>query len=245
MDSWFDVQGWWRPRQESTEALAQRLARFLTGLAAIDPLFGSWTREGMRHRSIVPHDFTVPPNTSELRGWLEENRQFEARDGRKAFVGYQVFAHAMQRPDKPAVSLRLYLTTADLPDLLRGLVALTILSPRSDLLSLRNVARPMLLALAEAWDVNWAGVATGDFSGTTSQPTERAPPAYRGGWMIYLKADDARRISGQDDVDVETLPNGGVLLTATEAVFDRHNEAHRGAAARIQASLSHLNGDRT
>jgi hypothetical protein len=49
------------------------------------------------------------------------------------------------------------------------------------------------------------------------------------------------RISAQDGVDVKTLPNGGVLLTATEAIFDRNNEAHRVAAARIQAALSPLN----
>jgi hypothetical protein len=60
--------------------------------------------------------------------------------------------------------------------------------------------------------------------------------------MVYLDRERAERIAEPRDVVVERLQNGGILLTATEELFDvRANAAHRAAANRIQDALAPLN----
>jgi hypothetical protein len=241
MDNFFDVVGRWGPRQEDSESLARRLARYLADLAAIDPLFRCWARGGFRHRSIVPSQVTLPPSLPELRAWLDENPLFDARDGRKAWVGHSIAADtpANERPHAP---LWLVSQLGDRPGILRGRIGLTVSTPASDPWSLRRTARPLLLALAESWEVGWAGVATGDYSERGHRP-EGPTLAYKSGWMVYLDAEHAGRITAPEDVRVEPQPNGGVLLTATEEFFSNDNVAHRAAARRIQTALAPLNAE--
>jgi hypothetical protein len=60
--------------------------------------------------------------------------------------------------------------------------------------------------------------------------------------MIYLKAEEAKRFDVPADVLAERLSDASLLLTATDAPFDRRNALHREAAARIQVALDPLSG---
>jgi len=242
MDNFFTIEGWWNARREDSDNLARRLSEFFLRLAAIHPLFNDWTRSGMRHRSVVPRDFAAPGNHVELRQWLEENPRYTASDGRKTLAGYRLFADAATRADDPNVGFRLGLDAAESPGFLDGEAHLTIFYPPAvDRSKLRDIARPMLLALAQMWDATWAGVEADDYCVTGGPPRPRPLPWYRGGQMIYLSAEKAKGLTLPPDVEAENLSDGSRLLTATNAPFDRRNALHREAAARIQVALDPLN----
>ena len=243
MDSFFTIEGWWNARREDSDNLARRLADFFLRLAELQPLFNDWTRGGMRHRSTVPRDFTAPGDHVELRQWLEENPRYKASDGRKTLAGYRLFADAATRADDPNVGFWLGLDAAKSRGFLDGDAHITIFYPPGvDQLKLQDIARPMLLALAQTWDATWAGVQADDYCVTGGPPRRRPLPRYRGGQMIYLSAEKARGLSLPPDVEAENLSDGSLLVIATDMPFDRRNALHRDAAARIQVALDPLNG---
>ena len=60
--------------------------------------------------------------------------------------------------------------------------------------------------------------------------------------MVYVDAAHATHIDPPQDVAVERLADGAMLLTATtDAMFDGQNPDHRAAAIRIQVALAPLN----
>ena len=241
MENYFDVQGYWESRHENPDELARRLALHLESLVPIDPLFKHWARDGFRNRSIVPREITLPARHSELCDWIAENPVYVARDGRKACLGHSIHARTASEGEPLAM---LYLTSR--PDnrqsFLDCRMRLTVMTPKGDPWSLRRVAKPMLLALAAAWDVAWAGVATSIFSEKGHQPGQ-AIPTYQAGWMVYLDEGHARRIADPGDVRVERQPNGGLLLIATDEMFSHRNQIHRAAARRIERALAPLNAE--
>ena len=99
----------------------------------------------------------------------------------------------------------------------------------------------MLLALAQCLDMAWAGVDAADYCVVEGPPKIWPVPPYRGGWLVFLKGEKGQRIIVPAGVGYETLPDGNILLTATEEIFDRDNKAHRAAAARLQRGLDPLN----
>ena len=44
-----------------------------------------------------------------------------------------------------------------------------------------------------------------------------------------------------DDLQVERLPDGAILLSATDEIFSTRNMTHRAAACRLQEALAPLN----
>jgi hypothetical protein len=59
--------------------------------------------------------------------------------------------------------------------------------------------------------------------------------------MIYLSAPLASRIKPPSDVCVEQMPDGGLLMAATEETFNGDNPKHMAAARSIVASLEPFN----
>jgi hypothetical protein len=60
--------------------------------------------------------------------------------------------------------------------------------------------------------------------------------------MVYLDATRATQIAPPQDVAVERLAGGAMLLAAaTDAIFNGRNPNHMAAALRIQIALAPLN----
>jgi len=67
----------------SADAIAERLARHLESIAALNPLYRRWMpSDTRRHRSAVPAILTWPPDPAELHTWVNESAAFESRKGR-------------------------------------------------------------------------------------------------------------------------------------------------------------------
>lgn len=103
--------------------------------------------------------------------------------------------------------------------------------------------RRVLLITATAWDCDWAGVSPGDYLRSQQSP-KTLLVKYQSGWMVYLDAARASHIIPPEDVAVERLADGAMLLTAgANAIFNGHNPNHRATALRIQTALEPLNAE--
>jgi hypothetical protein len=242
------IVGHLKPVPENAETIAGRLARCFEGLAEINPLFSRWVRHGMRYRSAVPAIVTMPPDEAELRSWIGENAIVESRDGRKQQVGYAIRALTPQentvRADfwvssKPSAGWwflnRMGIT-------LLGGGGRSPVGEQDSVQRLIALLRAVLLTSATTWDCDWAAVAPGDFRWEGEHPVNVPLARFESGWMVYLDPSLAVRLGQFNDIAVEKMAGGAVLLTAvSDAVFRPRNPTHLAAALRIQAALAPLN----
>lgn len=240
------IVGHLKPGWEDADKIAARLRRFYESLAEVDPVFGCWTRTGTtRHRSVVPLRITMPTKQAEFRLWVEENPVMGARDGRKAIYGYAL--RTLTAEENPfGATFRLSFVPADwwfghridFAIFSRLGLPMPVADP-SNHKRLIALLRRMLMIAGTAWDCDWAGVMSGDF-----RQGRRTPQLieYQSGWMVYLAPAPASRIDPPQDVAMERLADGALLLTAApDAMFEGRNPNHMAAASRIQAALSPLN----
>jgi hypothetical protein len=243
------IVGYLQPGCEGADKVATRLRRFFDSLAEVDPVFSCWTRAGTtRHRSGVPLLITMPTQQAEFRLWVEENPVLGARDGRKAIYGYALRTLTVEENPFGA-TFRLSFVPEDwwfghridLALFSRPGSPSPVADPGNHKRLIALLRRLLLLAAA-AWDCDWAGVMPGDY-----RQGKRSPQLieYQSGWMVYLAAVPAARIDPPQDVSVERLADGAMLLAAaTDAMFDGQNPNHMAAALRIQVALDPLNAEK-
>ncbi|HEV2548698.1 MAG TPA: hypothetical protein VGU20_15260 [Stellaceae bacterium] len=233
----------WRPRLESTEATAGRLARWLADIAVLDQRFTRWHRNGMRHRSVVPRAITMPTVVEELRIWLEENPSIESRDGRKHLAGYYIMA---RRPDEALPHANFWLSPRCTlrRDWFGNRIGTTFFTDRDtdSVDHLTAVVRNALLVTASTWDCESAVAAGGNYLDMLLP--QKKLLKYESGWMMYLDQALASGLHQPEDITIENLGDGGILLSAvTDAIFDRRNALHLAAARRLQMAIAPLNAD--
>jgi hypothetical protein len=233
------IVGHLKPGWEDADKIAARFGRFYESLAEVDSVFSCWTRCGTtRHRSGVPLLITMPTKQAEFRLWVEENPVLGARDGRKAVYGYALRTLTVEENPFGA-TFRLSFVPEEW--WFGHRIDFALFSRASSPSHKRLIAllRRVLLIAATAWDCDWAGVMPGDYrqGGRSPQLIE-----YQGGWMVYLAAAGATHIDPPQDIAIERLADGAMLLTAaTDAMFSGQNPNHMAAALRIQTALAPLN----
>ena len=95
-----------------------------------------------------------------------------------------------------------------------------------------------LRAIATAWDADWGRVYEWYYSNPVISPPKGVrPPPFWSGWIVYLAARFAERISVPRGVIANEVPGHGLLLYATQDAFDLDNRAHVAAADAIQLAL--------
>ncbi len=238
MRSYFSVNARWLPRREDASALALRLADYFSDLATVDPLFERWERCGFRNRSVVPRDVTIPAEIPEMRAWLDENARYESRNGRKTMTGNGI--HAETIGENPHASFWLDADLTEDPETRRGYITHGFLVGGIEPPRIRRMALGMLASLVTAWDVSWAAVAPGDFSGY-APPEDPLSRMFQAGWAVYLAPELAEKIRRSEDLQVTTQANGGIVIMAASELFDPENPAHRAAARQIEVALAPLN----
>jgi Immunity protein 52 len=243
------IVGHLKPGWEDIGTIAARLSRFFEKLAEVDPLFSRWVRIGTRrHHSIVPAFVTMPPEQTELCSWIDENRIFGSRAGRKETVGY--FIRVLTPAQNP---IRADFWLNFLPEdwwfghrigitIFSGVVSLSPLDDPGTRQMLIALLPKVLLIAGLAWDCDWAGVSPGDYRTASERPPDSLLCQYQSGWMVSLDPASATRIVPPQDIAIENLHNGGMLMIAApNTLFDAHKQDHWAAALRIQAALAPLN----
>jgi Immunity protein 52 len=243
------IVGQFRSRPETPDSLAGGLAICLARLAELDPLFEGWIRGGVRHRSAVPRLITLPPDEGELRTWIAERATFGSRAKRKQHVGYSIGA---MTPASNPIYADFSLQSGSSGNWLGNGIRLMLLDgqieslPNGGAASLGSLSesffRDALTIVGTAWECEWAAVMPCDLRSSTERASKTLPK-YHSGWMVYLDQSMVHDVGNLDQVIVETLANGAILMTAVRDMrFNLHNPIHRAAAERIQAALAPLNG---
>lgn len=96
--------------------------------------------------------------------------------------------------------------------------------------------KSILLSLAPLWDTTYAEAYTSELRRQLKRGSSSLGPS----WMTYLAPELAKEISPPPNIGIEHLPDGGILLIATEDVFDAGNPAHLAAAQSIGDALASL-----
>jgi hypothetical protein len=227
-------------REESPRSCATRLARILSGLVLIHPAFGRWNQQGHTGSEWSVPFCAMPPNIDELTSIFEKGRHYrDITHELMSEAGFSVSAwNGMEGP--LGVSMRLnvgsYWDRPDFPNQID--FELGDLEPASAGFIDKVVLKASLLAVVEAWEPSWASLACLNYSKKffASLP----PPPFRSGWMTYLSAPYARKITPPSSAITRTVAGGGILILATNEPFTLDNPQHVAVADAIQACLEPL-----
>jgi immunity protein 52 of polymorphic toxin system len=241
-DFWYHIDAFWTARHETERSCGTRLKRMLEQLGAIHPDLTHWfAGTEKRGAGSVPTDRMSPVVESLGRRLSEGIVRRDSDDAPIPELGYRV--HAWNGIDSDRRSL-LEVTAGALAS--GGPFANNVVlklrkatATNADLIT-PDVLRSCLLCTVDAWEPDWAVLGDWDYWKQIQNPNTGQLPKVRSGWMTYLSASYARRITPPREVRSEAVKGGGLLLSATEELFSVDDPAHVTAADTIQAALAPL-----
>jgi len=234
------IEAYWLPRAESAHDCAVRLGWMLEGLEKAHPAFSRWNKKAYSRAAANKAAWAMPPDAYELTEVFEKG-QVHKDVPRIPWPGMGFHVSAWNGRDSPySASLRIdagaYADLRSLPNTVD--ISLKRAGPdNADLIS-TAVLKPALLSVATAWEPDYAVVVPWTYWPQVFG--DRGYPRLRSGWMTYLAPRYAERLVPSPATIVESAPNGGVLLLATEEQFDMENPAHLAAANAVQTALGPL-----
>lgn len=229
------------PRQETAEECAARLAQMLSGLAALHPAFARWNQQAMTRQDADTMFCAMPPKIEELTQIFESGRHFTDREPRRPIseLGYSVSAWN-GADGATEMSMSLSVGSYDRARFFPNHVEMNFRRSEPANATLVNEAclREVLRVVVAAWNPSWANLADPRYW----EPLYRRKhvPDFRSGWMTYLSAPYAHRVTPPSVAVVEPVPDGGLVILATKDLFDSDNPVHMAAADAIQACLQPL-----
>jgi hypothetical protein len=227
-------------RDESPRSCATRFARMLSGLVLLHPAFGRWNQQGYTEAEWSVPFCAMPPNIDELKSIFEKGRHYKdithelmpeagfsasAWNGREGPLGVSMRLDVGSYWDRPDFPNQI---DFELGDLARENV---------DLID-ANTLKALLLATVGAWEPSWVSLASLDYSKQFFDTLP--PPPFRSGWMTYLSAPYARKVTPPPLAITEPVAGGGILLLATSEPFTTDNPQHVAVADAIQVCLEPL-----
>lgn len=235
----YEILAYWGPRPESSLDIAPRILRMHDALTEIDPLFASWSWIS-RTKAIPMTSLTV----EKVAALLEKEGRNLSDFEREPIVdfGYSFGTYNDHRgPCQTHVSgnAGAYTGSATLDNLVT--VVFRAREPANAALINYRVFRATLLVLVKTWNATWAYArpyALDDL--LPSFEKKRATPSFHGGWLTYLAAPFAAKITPPRSAKRERV-NGGLLMVATEQTFQVDNPAHVAVARDIDAALAPIN----
>lgn len=99
------------------------------------------------------------------------------------------------------------------------------------------IFKSVMTSLAPIWNATYVRADTN----AIRECWERPPRIFDLSWMIYLSESFAHMIALPENVHVEPVTGGGVVLSAVEGDFDVANPEHMAAARRMRDALNPLN----
>ena len=236
----FEVTAGWGLREEGAQVCAARLSRMLENLAGVHPAFTRlmWTGMG---RGVPTRDMQRLRELGLLEGLVDLQRTPD--DAGKHWLpdGYRLPATAdLDGPKFLVLTVRVGRHLDHRYVARFGNIVTVVISALGDPVNGGipfEALKPILIALVEAWQPEWAG-AFSVFYGAKSNSLRWPPPFYSGSWMIYLTQSLAQKINVPASALVERMPGDGLLMQATDQPFDHENPEHVRAADAIQACLA-------
>lgn len=229
----YQIWAYWRPRAETAQSLAHSLAQMFVGLAATHPVFARWNQKADTRKKANAPFCSMPPRAKELteicKPLLEEH-SVAAWNGIDHPRG--ISFHAQTGFDGKELLLRFSNTLhMDFP---------VLNNKNADFLT-ASILQRALLSVVAAWQPDWASVSSSSYWDRMAASNEF--PIIRSGWMTYLSAPYAQKVTPPPEAIVIRPPGGGILVLATDEPFTVNNPAHVTAADAIQRALEPLQAD--
>lgn len=233
----YSIVSYWGPRPETPAAVADEYLRLLDALSKIHPAFSPWLFSD--HEKGIS---LAGLGNVEVARLVAENVQ-RAEDGTPTpILGYSFGALNNIRVVLPhfiKLSCRVG-NSAPVRYLCNSVILTTepLEKENADLINFR-VMRAALLAIAEVWRPTWCDAGPWGMPGPHA--VDKGRPWFGLSWIAYLSARFAPMISPPASLITERLPDGALLMIATENTFDLDNPAHLAAARDIEATLAPVN----
>jgi len=232
MSDAYRVLAYWGPRLETPADLAPHMLRMLEGLAQIDPLLSGWQWFG--GKKLVPErelDLTTAEKLLEFG--LERDKVTKKP---LLSLGYYFSLHTRWRqPSELQLQGKLGIGVPGFAYDNDVSLATSYLKPPDEALLKYRIFKPALILLATLWRANWACAYPVALSDLLPSDKERRTCSLFGGWITYLSAAWAAKITPPKSAIVERAPDGGLLMIATD------NPRHVAVAREIDAALAPLN----
>jgi Immunity protein 52 len=221
----------WTARKETPDELAGRFVRLIDRLQQIDPTLALWT-SGAKW----PRKFEA------LRGHYRDTVEacISTDDFGEALPidGYWFGAVTREQPASRTYAVRVHAgahkpTLKHQNDVTFSTSLIGVPAPES---ITYRIFKSALLAIVDIWEPE-------DCLANTSEMHQLIDLGnhFREAWMQYLDAKFAAFITPPENVLVEHLANGGLLMSATTETFKVDNPAHLAAARAIGAATLPLN----
>ncbi len=241
MTSRYSILAYWGPRPESPADCAPKMLQMFRTLADIDPALGRfyWADRKIG-KPLLVSSLKVDDAArllAQRQNLAEVTRQPIPEFGYR-FVATNQFSRG---PHYLVINGQLggYVTA----NLLANYVCLATepLAPHNEGIINFRVFRSVLLALASIWNATWCCAASDDLLQLIPRVDRaRHRPRLDGGWLTYLAAPFAAKITPPSSAKCERV-NGGLLMIATEETFQADNPAHVAVARDIDAALAPIN----
>jgi hypothetical protein len=218
----------WGPRAETPDRLAARFFQMIDRLKSIDPALDQWTYD---------RKSDLRANRGDFAAHIASKIERDDYGGINSSSGYWFGARS---PDNVAPDQRFSIQCHAGKSIGESFVNHVIIKQDTwvqpaEELHRCSIFRSVLLALAEAWKPTTIEANCGWL---VQRKTYDAH--FRPAWMRYLCPTLAQEAKPPSCAIVECLPNGGLLLFATEQTFDVDNPRHVAAAEEIAAALAPL-----
>lgn len=240
MSGSYDLWVYWGRRGDDARTCAHRLATMLTGLQTIHLTFERWFHKGYSLAQSFRPFCTIPPDLDALAAIFEKGRFMTDVRPRRPIpeLGYSVGAWN-GRNEEDGVSFHLMVGSTSDHKVFANTINISLEAGSLSVDNFDNVLRAVVLA----WDADWATLSDWNYENPIKDPPEGAPrPPFNSGWMTYLSARFADKVTPPPGVIVEAVQGGGVILLATKEMFDIANPAHTAVADAIQTALTPIQG---
>lgn len=193
------IRGFWGPRQESPEAIADKLVAFIMRLDGVLGESVAWTSHRMPGESLA--DPTVArqvvtaafeENTDAPHVGISQSYDGKATNFEAVSIGMVVGAHSDVKNVKNSIVFKL-----------RGA-------------EVERFGVDVLRAIVAEWDPDWGDVTTMPFMKELAGVQPRGKPVPKMGLVTYLSEGRARALPGGLEKHLQKLDNGGVLIGSGE-----------------------------
>lgn len=233
----YGISSYWGPRRESPVALAARYVALLDALSAIDPVFGNWFFFGRKKGTRL-----APLSRAEI---IELIAKSVTRDdyGKPTPAGGYIFGagNGLMKEPRHVTSMLSVGSTFPGPYYINCITLETAsLNAENAAFINSHVMKQAILAIASTWEVTWCAAYPSDLLDHWREP-ERKQMHFKLAWITFVSSRFAPMIAPPASAISERLPDGGLLMLATEERFSTSNPAHLAVARDIEASLAPLN----
>ncbi|SDL22953.1 hypothetical protein SAMN05428985_111132 [Nocardioides sp. YR527] len=192
------ARGFWGPRQETPERVAEELSAFIAGLGEVLGEKISWSSPTMPGKPLEDGDNVLKAISDAFR----ENTDAPNLGISQAYRG---------RGDRVMVAITLIVGGYTESAKVRNSIVVKWRGA-----DIAQFAGPVLRQLASAWDPDWAAVTSRSLNEALAEVQPVGKPGPKLGYLNYLSQGRAKALPGGMDKHLDELDNGGVVIGSGE-----------------------------